>query len=36
VRFKLDATGKVLGLATRDKLLIRAEDFDAKQNGGAP
>ncbi|MCH1485917.1 MAG: hypothetical protein L7V29_00085 [Alphaproteobacteria bacterium] len=31
VRFKLDATGKVLGLATRDKLLIRAEDFDAKQ-----
>jgi hypothetical protein len=31
VRFKLDATGKVLGLATRDKLLIRAEDFSSKQ-----
>ena len=31
VRFRLDATGQVLEMATRDKLLIRAEDFAAKQ-----
>ena len=31
VRFRLDATGQVLEIATRDKLLIRAEDFSAKQ-----
>ena len=31
VRFRLDATGEVQEMATRDKLLIRAEDFSAKQ-----
>ena len=31
VRFRLDATGQVLEMATRDKLLNRAEDFSAKQ-----
>ena len=31
VRFRLDATGQVLEMATRDKLLIRAEDFNAKE-----
>ena len=31
VRFRLDATGQVLEMATRDKLLIRAEDFSSKQ-----
>lgn len=31
IRFRLDATGQVLEMATRDKLLIRAEDFEAKQ-----
>lgn len=33
IRFRLDAAGAVLDMATRDKLLIRAEDFDAKQEG---
>ena len=33
IRFRLSATGEVLDMATRDKLLIRAEDFDAKQEG---
>jgi hypothetical protein len=31
IRFSIDATGQVLEMATRDKLLIRAEDFEAKQ-----
>jgi hypothetical protein len=31
IRFRLSATGEVMEMATRDKLLIRAEDFDAKQ-----
>lgn len=31
VRFRLDATGELLGMATRNKLLIRAADFEAKQ-----
>lgn len=35
VRFRLDATGELLSMATRNKLLIRAEDFNAKQNGAA-
>ena len=35
VRFRLDATGQVLEMATRDKLLIRAEDFNTKQEAGA-
>ncbi len=34
VRFRLNATGEVLEMATRDKLLIRAEDFAAKQEAG--
>jgi hypothetical protein len=34
VRFRLNATGEVLEMATRDKLLIRAEDFSAKQEAG--
>ncbi|MBL6761170.1 MAG: hypothetical protein ISQ19_00560 [PS1 clade bacterium] len=33
IRFRLSPTGEVLEMATRDKLLIRAEDFDAKQAG---
>jgi len=35
VRFRLDATGQVLEMAMRDKLLIRAEDFNAKQEAEA-
>jgi hypothetical protein len=34
VRFRLNATGEVLEMATRDKLLIRAEDFAGKQEAG--
>jgi len=31
VRFSLDATGALLNMTSRNKLLIRAEDFEAKQ-----
>jgi hypothetical protein len=31
VRFRLDAAGELLGMATRNKMLIRAADFEAKQ-----
>jgi hypothetical protein len=33
VRFKIDATGAVGKLTSRNKLLIRAEDFDKKREG---
>lgn len=36
VRFSLDATGTVVRLTSRNKLLIRTETFEAKRQGGAP
>ena len=35
IRFRLDASGNVVEMATRDKLLIRAESFEAKRNADA-
>ena len=36
VRFSLDATGAVIRLTSRNKLLIRTEAFEAKRQGDAP
>ena len=35
IRFRLDAAGNVVEMATRDKLLIRADAFEAKRNAGS-